>query len=231
MKKSRRAPTRVLAELHGKVAVANAKVAYQQYKKIFSGPRWDALSKRGARPQRLLWASTGTKNKAYSDVLYVDSLIGPNTVNTLPQETLEAFRDHGTPRNTIEENVGEAKDILSRLEQAEISLDAITTELVDEGVQLFADAADKLYGALAEKRAKFLGNKLLTLDFQLGKAEDAVNAELAKRTGSGDARRLWAKDASLWTSADEEMWLGWLDIAPREAADRADIQIIPALGA
>jgi transaldolase/glucose-6-phosphate isomerase len=209
-----------LADLSGKVAVANAKLAYQQYKRIFSGPRWEALAKRGARPQRLLWASTGTKNKAYSDVLYVDTLIGPDTVNTMPQETLEAFRDHGKPESTIEQNVPEAVRVLEALHRSGISLDAITDELVSEGVQLFADAADKLYGALSEKRAKFLGSKLTTVDFQLGGADDAVSAEIKARTTSGDSRRLWAKDTSLWTGADENKWLGWLDIAAREGADR-----------
>ncbi|MBV9572123.1 MAG: bifunctional transaldolase/phosoglucose isomerase [Alphaproteobacteria bacterium] len=209
-----------LTDLQGKVAVANAKLAYQQYKHIFSGPRWDALAKRGARPQRLLWASTGTKNKAYSDVLYVDSLIGPNTVNTVPQETLEAFRDHGQPKQTLEENVGEAERILGTLERSGISLDTITTELVDEGVQLFADAADKLYGALADKRAKFLAGKLVSVDFRFGDADEAIAAETKARTASGDSRRFWAKDKSLWTGADESKWLGWLDIAEREAADK-----------
>ena len=209
-----------LVELKGRVAVANAKLAYQQYKSIFSGPRWEALAKRGARPQRLLWASTGTKNKAYSDVLYVDSLIGPNTVNTVPQETLEAFRDHGQPKNTLEENVGEAERILATLQRSGISLDAITDELVDEGVQLFADAADKLYGALAEKRAEFLAGKLVSVDFRLGSADEAVATEIKARTTSGDSRRLWAKDTSLWTGADESKWLGWLDISEREAADK-----------
>jgi transaldolase / glucose-6-phosphate isomerase len=212
-----------LAALRGKVAVANAKLAYQQYKRLFSGPRWEALAKRGARPQRLLWASTGTKNKAYSDVLYVDSMIGQNTVNTVPQETLEAFRDHGTPQLTIEQDVGEADEVLSTLQRSGISLDAITTELVDEGVQLFADAADKLYGTLADKRAKFI-SELLTVDFRLGAAEDEVAAEIKKRTTSGDSRRLWSKDKSLWTGADENKWLGWLDIVEREAADAQTYQ-------
>jgi transaldolase / glucose-6-phosphate isomerase len=209
-----------LGELHGKIAVANAKLAYQQYKRIFSGPRWDALAKRGARPQRLLWASTSTKNKAYSDVLYVDTLIGDDTVNTMPQETMEAFRDHGHLESTIEQGVPESIRQLETLHAAGISLDAITAELVNEGVQLFADAADKLYGALAEKRAKVLSGKLISVDFRLGGAEDAVSAEVKKRTASGDGRRLWAKDKSLWTGKDENKWLGWLNVAEREAADK-----------
>ena len=218
--KLKNGPDPALAELHGKIAVANAKLAYQMYKEIFSGPRWEALAKRGARPQRLLWASTSTKNKAYSDVLYVDTLIGDDTVNTMPQETIEAFREHGHPESTIEQDIPEAIRQLETLHVSGISLDAITAELVDEGVQLFADAADKLYGALADKRAKILSSKLLAVDFQLGSAEDAVAAEVKKRSSSGDARRLWAKDKSLWTGKDENKWLGWLNIAEREAADK-----------
>ncbi|HEY8697698.1 MAG TPA: bifunctional transaldolase/phosoglucose isomerase [Rhizomicrobium sp.] len=210
-----------LAELRGKVAVANAKLAYRQYKRIFSGPRWEALARRGARPQRLLWASTGTKNKAYSDVLYVDTLIGANTINTLPRETLEAFRDHGTPQLSIEKGLDEAERVLRTLESAGISLDRITAELVEEGVALFADAADKLFAALAEKRSKICGASLPTVSEKLGEAEQAVADEIKSRTARGDGRRLWGKDAALWTGADESRWLGWLDIAQRESEDLA----------
>ena len=103
-----------LAALKGKVAIANAKLAYQDYKRLFSGARWDKLAAKGAKPQRLLWASTGTKNKDYSDVLYVEELIGPNTVNTVPPATLDAFRDHGTPRDSLEENIEDARHVLVR---------------------------------------------------------------------------------------------------------------------
>src|SRR4051794_18610279 len=149
-----------LAALKGKVAIANAKLAYQEFKRLFSGPRWEKLQAKGAKAQRLLWASTGTKNKEYSDVLYVEELIGPDTVNTVPPATLDAFRDHGTPRDSLEENVEDARRVLAELEQSGISLDAITAELVKEGVKLFADAADKLYGAVAQKRATVLGTGL-----------------------------------------------------------------------
>ena len=138
-----------LANLMGQVAIANAKMAYQDYKKLFSGARWEKLAAKGAKPQRLLWASTGTKNKEYSDVLYVEELIGPNTVNTVPPATLDAFRDHGKVRDSLEEDVEDAARVLEELERTGISLDAITAELVIDGVKLFADAADKLYGAVA----------------------------------------------------------------------------------
>ena len=98
-----------LASLRGKVAIANAKLAYQRYKRLFAGPRWEKLKRRGARTQRLLWASTGTKNKEYSDVLYVDGLIADDTVNTLPPSTMDAFRDHGKLGDSLEQNIDEAK--------------------------------------------------------------------------------------------------------------------------
>ncbi|HEY1615264.1 MAG TPA: bifunctional transaldolase/phosoglucose isomerase [Rhizomicrobium sp.] len=208
-----------LEALKGKVAIANAKLAYAHYKKTFSGQRWQQLLALGAHPQRLLWASTSTKNKAYPDVLYVDALIGRDTVNTIPLETLNAFRDHGHPAATLDNGVDEAKAQLDRLAQAGISLDAITDTLVTEGVDLFAAAADQLYATLADKRAKFLDGRSLRLAPALGDAQKAVDAEIAQWTRQGKLRRLWAHDNSVWTGADEQNWLGWLDIANREAAD------------
>ena len=139
--------------LQGKVAIANAKLTYQKYKEIFSGPRWQALATRGATTQRVLWASTGTKNPAYSDVLYVDELIGPDTVNTIPPATLDAYRDHGHPRASLEEEINAATKTMADLPRAGISMKAITDQLTAEGVKLFADAFDKLLGAV-EKQAK-----------------------------------------------------------------------------
>src|SRR6201985_1150739 len=157
-----------LASLKGKIAIANAKLAYQDYKRLFSGARWDKLAAKGAKPQRLLWASTGTKNKDYSDVLYVEELIGPNTINTVPPATLDAFRDHGKLRNSLEENVEDARHVLAELDKSGISLDAITAELVKDGVKQFADAADKLYGAVAHKRAVVLGQGIDRQQLALG---------------------------------------------------------------
>src|SRR6202008_4601251 len=157
-----------LSALKGKVAIANAKMAYRDYQRLFSGARWDRLKARGAKPQRLLWASTGTKNKDYSDVLYVEELIGPDTVNTVPPATLDAFRDHGSLRNSLEENVEDAARVLEELARSGISLDAITAELVVDGVKLFADAADKLYGAVAHKRVTSLGGGIDAQKLALG---------------------------------------------------------------
>ncbi|MBR0742038.1 bifunctional transaldolase/phosoglucose isomerase [Bradyrhizobium liaoningense] len=212
-----------LAALKGKVAIANAKLAYQDYKRLFSGPRWETLAAKGAKPQRMLWASTGTKNKDYSDVLYVEELIGPDTINTVPPATLDAFRDHGKPRDSLEENIEDAKRVLEELERSGISLDAITEELVKDGVKLFADAADKLYGAVAHKRATVLGPALdrqsLSLGDGLGKA---VSKSTEEWRASAKIRRLWQRDKSVWTGTDEDKWLGWLDSAAK--ADIADYQ-------
>jgi len=208
----------ILENLQGKVAIANAKLAYQFFKKAFAGGRWEKLAAKGAKKQRLLWASTSTKNKAYSDVLYVDSLIGADTVNTIPTETMDAFRDHGHPAATLDANLGEAHETLEKLGRAGISLDRITDELTLEGVDLFAAAADKLYASLAEKREKFLDGLLLRMSASFGDAQDAVKREVDAWSKAGNARRLWAKDKTLWTNKDEDKWLGWLDIVDRENA-------------
>jgi len=139
----------LLESLRGKVAIASARLAYQRYRKIFSAPRWQVLARRGAQTQRLLWASTSTKNPAYRDVLYVEELIGPDTVNTIPPATLEAFRDHGVPRASLEENPDAASRTLEDLARAGISIRSVTDQLTAEGVKLFADAFDKLLAAVA----------------------------------------------------------------------------------
>ena len=212
-----------LTALKGKVAIANAKLAYQDYKQLFSGARWEKLAAKGAKPQRLLWASTGTKNKDYRDVLYVEELIGPNTVNTVPPATLDAFRDHGKPRDSLEENIEDARHVLTELDKSGISLDAITTELVKDGVKQFADAADKLYGAVARKRAASLGGGIDRQQLALGTAiGNAVEKSTEDWRASATIRRLWQHDKSVWTGTDEDKWLGWLTSAA--SADVADYE-------
>jgi transaldolase / glucose-6-phosphate isomerase len=213
-----------LAALKGKVAVANAKLAYQEYKRLFAGPRWEKLKAMGARPQRLLWASTGTKNKDYSDVLYVEELIGRDTINTMPPATLEAFRDHGKLRDSLEENIEDARRVLAELEKSGISLDAVTDDLVKDGVKLFADAADKLYGAVAHKRATVLADGIDRQQLALGGSiAKAVEKSTEDWRASGKIRRLWQHDKSLWTGTDEDKWLGWLHSpASADVADYED---------
>jgi len=145
------------AQLMGKVAVANAKLAYQSFKRLFSGPRWQALEAKGARVQRPLWASTSTKNPQYSDVCYVEPLIGPHTVNTMPDETIEAFADHGVvSENSIAANLEEARQILRDLATVGVDLAAATQQLQEEGVQKFIDPFDVLMRSLTTKQQAIL---------------------------------------------------------------------------
>jgi transaldolase len=138
----------LLNSLLGKVAIANGKLTYQAYERIFSGPRWETLKAKGARTQRVLWASTSTKNPKYSDILYVEELIGPDTVNTMPPNTVEAFRDHGKPRTSLTEDVPGAKRTMDNLAKAGISMKEVTDKLTEDGVKLFAEAFDKLLQAI-----------------------------------------------------------------------------------
>ena len=135
----------------GRAAIASAKVAYAHFQQLYAGPRWQALADRGARPQRLLWASTSTKNPAYPDTLYVDELIGPGTVNTLPDATLEAFEHHGRVEPTLEAGLDEAAGVLERLATVGVDLAAVTAQLEDEGVAAFTKSFDELLGVLGDK--------------------------------------------------------------------------------
>jgi transaldolase len=138
-------------ELKGKLAVANAKLAYQRYKQIFAGDRWEALSSKGATTQRGLWASTSTKNPAYRDVLYVEELIGPKTVNTMPEETIEAFQDHGEVAPTLEQGIDEAKRVFEQIGQAGVDYADVTDTLEREGVEKFADSFAELLEGIRAK--------------------------------------------------------------------------------
>jgi transaldolase len=140
-------------DLQGKLAVANAKLAYERYLEVFSSSRWDGLAARGARPQRCLWASTSTKNPTYRDVLYVEELIGPDTVNTMPLETIAAFQDHGVVSDTLTEGVDEARALLEQLAEVGVDYDDVVTTLETEGVQKFADSFAQLREGIEAKRS------------------------------------------------------------------------------
>ena len=218
-----------LKALHGKIAIANAKLAYQMYKRIFSDERWQRLAQHGAQTQRLLWASTGTKNKAYSDVLYVEELIGSDTVNTMPPATMDAFREHGRLRTSLEDDTPAADAAMKTLAQAGISIDEITARLVEDGVRLFAEAADHLYAAVQKKRRTVLGGKLNAMTYKLPpELNDAVKGVLEDWRKEGKARRLWVGDASLWTDTDEAKWLGWLKIVDDELKDIGRLETVAA---
>jgi transaldolase len=138
--------------LQGKLAIANAKLAYEHFQEVFSGPRWEYLTGKGATPQRVLWASTSTKNPAYSDVLYVEELLGPDTVDTMPEETITAYQDHGQPSSRLERDVEGARRVFDDLKAAGIDYEDVTETLEREGVEKFAESFDDLLQTLASKQ-------------------------------------------------------------------------------
>jgi transaldolase / glucose-6-phosphate isomerase len=212
---------RLLQSLRGgQVAIANAKLAFQRYQELFATPRWRALAARGAQTQRVLWASTGTKNARYRDVVYVEELIGPDTVNTIPPPTLAAFRDHGRPRASLTEDLDGAWDTMHTLAETGISLKATTDALLTEGIQLFVDAFRKLLAAV-EAQSRGTGATRIQRRFERvlpPEFETAVQESLADWQAHGKVRRLWARDATLWTGRDETQWLGWLGITNGQLA-------------
>ena len=213
---------RVADRLRGKAAIANAKLAYVRYKALFSGVRWQNLTAAGAKTQRLLWASTSTKNSAYKDTMYVEALIGRDTVDTIPPATMDAFREHGeVVPDVIDQDVTGARAVLAELERRGISLKEVTDELVTEGVQQFADAFDKLFGAIARQRRALLEGDRVRLKIDPGSSEmkTALDAEMEVWRKNGRIRRLWAGDKSLWTGTDEDKWVGWLPVVEQELAD------------
>ena len=212
--------------LRGKVAIANAKVAYTRYQMTFTGPRWQTLASLGAKTQRLLWASTSPKNPIYKDTIYVEALIGRDTINTMPPTTMDAFRDHGqvTP-DTIALDVAGAHAILADLESHRISLQEVTGELVTDGVRQFADSFDKLFAAIAKRRRALLSrnkseeNADQWFVFGSPEMEAAFDTEIESWRVERRFRRLWAGDATLWTANGEGQWLGWLNIIEQELGD------------
>jgi transaldolase / glucose-6-phosphate isomerase len=211
-----------LSSLLGKVAIANAKLTYQAYKELFAGDTWNALASAGAQTQRLLWASTGTKDPSYSDVLYVNELIGADTVNTIPPATWDAFRDHGTPQPTLEANVDAAQSVMAMLAQVGISMQTVTDDLLTQAVRLFAEPFDKLLNAVDERCSYVAVDDIPTLSHSLpAPIQQSLEDALDDWKMTGKVRRLWARDASLWTGKDENRWLGWLSIT-EEQLDASD---------
>lgn len=215
----------LLKPLLGAVAIANAKLAFIAFKKFCENPAWIALEARGAQRQRLLWASTGTKNPAYRDTLYVEELIGPETVNTIPPATFNAFRDHGQVRASLLEHLEEAHDTLHDLEAAGIDFKAVTSQLLHDGLLQFADAFDKLLGSVdLACKVSFVPlqeRQHVSLPPELAKALTAAKDEWRL---AGKTRRLWGHDAQLWTGQDEGAWLGWLTITDDQLANLTDLQ-------
>jgi transaldolase / glucose-6-phosphate isomerase len=214
-----------LKGLLGKVAIANAKLTYESYLQIFSGDRWQKLAAKGAQTQRLLWASTSTKNPKYSDVLYVEELIGRNTVNTIPPATFDAFRDHGHPRESLTENLDAAKNTMQTVAKLKISMDEITDKLTDDGVRQFEDAFDKLLAAVEKSSKSEITSKVSQQTYRLpDPLAKSVKANIDDWRAAGKVRRLWQRDASLWTGTDESNWLGWLGVVEEQIANKEKLE-------
>jgi len=198
------------SSLRGKAAIANAKLAYDQYHQTFAGRRWENLKVKGARVQRPLWASTSTKNPDYPDTIYVDNLIGPETVNTVPPATLEAFKDHGVAAMTLMRDLDDAQTVISQLEAAGISMAVMTQELEDEGVKAFADAFAQLLATIDERRKSAASS--------LGPLADSVSKRIAQLEADSVPARLWKHDPTLWATDKDPVGqhevtirMGWLD--------------------
>ena len=209
-----------IERLLGTAAIANAKTAYAAYQDIIASQRWQSLADQGARPQRLLWASTSTKNPAYPKTMYVDELIGPDTVNTLPDETVNAFRQTGQPTSRLTENwtesIGQARETLRVLGQLGISLQQVTDHLLADGVKKFGDPFDKLLNTIEHKRQALLGKGLAQQSYHLGEAAAVVEDRLNEWRTAGNVRRLWQGDTALWSGTDEDQWLGWLTVVEQQ---------------
>src|SRR5436189_703054 len=211
---------RSLDQLFGKAAIANSKMAYEHYKELFAGPRWDRLRKAGARTQRCLWASTSTKDPRYPDTYYVEELIGPDTVDTIPPATLAAFREHGEVRRSLDENVDLARRQLRQLAEVGVDLGEVTHQLEVEGVESFTKSFESLLVALEKNAKDIKAGKGPRQWYSLGGLQPAVDTQIAKLQKDGAPRRLWAKDSTLW-SADpakrQEIHdrLGWLGVADK----------------
>ncbi|MCG6912776.1 bifunctional transaldolase/phosoglucose isomerase [bacterium BMS3Abin03] len=212
--------------LLGKAAIASAKIAYQSFKNIFSGERWQKLSNNGARVQKPLWASTSTKDPLYPDVRYVETLIGPHTVNTLPDETIDAFADHGKLiENSIEHDIDEARQTFENLGKLGVDINFVTRQLVNEGIQKFISPYDNLMKTLADKRSQFLSDKTGTQEIDYGKNKSEIISAFSSLDEKQIARRIYSKDPFVWKSEEKETEairnrLGWLDVG--DFINRAD---------
>ncbi len=202
-----------LTNLTGRIAIANAKIAYGLFKEIFSGEKWKRLEQHGALPQRLLWASTGTKNPKYPDTLYIDELIGPQTVNTVPPATLQAFLDHGKMDDKLEQGLSDAASQVKMLEDAGIDLKAVTSRLQEDGVKLFADSFRSLMNSITAKRRELITGKNF-MDAELGAMENTITSRLKSMRDNNILARIWDHDHTVWKASPKEISnrLGWLTI-------------------
>lgn len=217
------------ASLKGQIAIASAKVGYQIFKNIFSQPAFTKLAEQGARPQRLLWASTSSKNPLDSDVKYVEALIGPSTINTLPLETLSAYRDHGKPDSRLEKGLDEAHQTLESLLELGIDIDEVTQQLENEGVEKFIVPFDRLMATLQRACASAPKASLDRQELSLGDLQVRVQERIHQLASQDFADRLWNKDASLWSNAPHvqeqiKNSLGWLYVAGKMESNLGELK-------
>ena len=208
-----------LTGLLGKIAIANAKITYQRSREIYSSTRWKQLAARGAQSQRLLWASTSTKNPAYRDVIYVEELIGADTVNTIPPATFNAFREHGNLRKSLTEDLEGALATMDGLAKVGISMKEVTDKLLVEGIQQFDTAFDQLLKSTGRRLEAHETVKINRQTYKMpAELDNAVCATINEWKKKEKARRLWRGDASLWTGTDEANWLGWMGMSDDQLA-------------
>ena len=210
-----------LQSLIGKIAIANAKMAYRRFESVCSSSRFFSLKGKGAKVQRLLWASTGTKDPRYPDTYYVEELIGPDTVNTIPAATFSAFRDHGRARSSLLEGIDEAKETMDLLADCEIDINQVAQLLLTDGARLFLDSFDQLMSVISRKREELLGPKLNQQAYSLGSFQPKVESKLGELRKQGFVRKLWAKDPNLWHRDPSHQKvirnaLGWLYIIEQQ---------------
>jgi transaldolase / glucose-6-phosphate isomerase len=205
-----------ISALLGKAGIANSRMAYEHFKELHSGGRWDSLRGEGARPQRCLWASTSTKDPRYPDTMYVEELIGPDTVDTVPPATLAAFREHGEVRRSLDENVPEARRQLRELSEIGVDLRQVTAQLEDEGVATFVKSFDSLIGAIEHEAADIRAGKGPRQWYSLGTLQPAVDEAVAKLQQEDAPRKVWSRDTSFWVPGTEpEKWMGWLSVGEK----------------
>ena len=214
-----------LRGLFGKAGIANSKIAYEHWKQLHGGSRWESLRTDGARPQRCLWASTSTKDPRYPDTMYVEELIGPETVDTVPPVTLAAFREHGEVRRSLDADLPHVRRQLRELAEVGVDLRVVTAELEDEGVELFAKSFDSLLATLEKAAADIRAGRGPRQWHSLGTTQPAVDEAVGKLQRDDAPRKVWSRDPSFWVrGAEPEKWMGWLSVGEKmlEQVDRLE---------
>jgi transaldolase/glucose-6-phosphate isomerase len=211
--------------LFGKAGIANSKMAYDHWKQLHSGGRWDLLQTDGARPQRCLWASTSTKDPRYPDTMYVEELIGPQTVDTIPPATLAAFREHGEVRRSLDEDLAASRRQLRELSELGIDLRQVTAQLEEEGVQAFVKSFDTLIGAIGNESDAIRAGRGPRQWYSLGTLQPVADETVSRLQQNDAGRKVWSRDPSFWVPGTEpEKWMGWLSVGEKmlEQVDRLE---------